>query len=300
MSTSLSQAAPASHPITAEDRMERIGQLTAKQQTDALLWLAGYAPTVFDAVAEAVEPCMGDGTDDPAPLLRHLRRRHRHLPQVRPRLAALRRHRPLRHRTPRPRPPPRPRLALPGRPYSQRPQATPARGASATRWGGGVPDGVGHWAIEYVRLLRHWHDAKVKHILGDLDGGLASDHGDSAGRRRGTEKKPPNRIARASAQKQMANRVFGVALWTHGSGGASVSPERDSWPVFGVCPVDQWKHRRAPAPPLPRSPAPPLPRAAAAASDAFAARLERTDLRATSPTVSAAGRSGQTGTHRKS
>jgi len=67
MRTSLSQVAPASHPITAEDRMERIGQLTAKQQTDALLWLAGYAPTVFDAVAEAVEPCMGDGTDDPAP-----------------------------------------------------------------------------------------------------------------------------------------------------------------------------------------------------------------------------------------
>ena len=67
MRTSLTQAAPASHPITAEDRMERIGQLTAKQQTDALLWLAGYAPTVFDAVAEAVEPCMGDGTDEPAP-----------------------------------------------------------------------------------------------------------------------------------------------------------------------------------------------------------------------------------------
>jgi hypothetical protein len=73
MGISLSQAAPASHPIpasrriTAEDRMERIGQLTAKQQTDALLWLAGYAPTVFDAVAEAVEPCAGDGTEDPAP-----------------------------------------------------------------------------------------------------------------------------------------------------------------------------------------------------------------------------------------
>jgi hypothetical protein len=73
MATSLSQAAPASHRIpasrriTAEDRMERIGQLTAKQQTDALLWLAGYAPTVFDAVAEAVEPCPGDSTEDPAP-----------------------------------------------------------------------------------------------------------------------------------------------------------------------------------------------------------------------------------------
>jgi len=85
MGTSLSQAAPASQRnqasdripagnripascrITDEDRMERIGQLTAKQQTDALLWLAGYAPAVFDAVAEAVEPCAGDGSEDPAP-----------------------------------------------------------------------------------------------------------------------------------------------------------------------------------------------------------------------------------------
>src|SRR5580692_4326993 len=67
MGTSLSQAAPASHRITAEDRMERIGQLTTKQQTDALIWLAGYAPSVFDAVAEAVEPCAGDGSEDPAP-----------------------------------------------------------------------------------------------------------------------------------------------------------------------------------------------------------------------------------------
>jgi hypothetical protein len=47
--------------------MERIGQLTTKQLTDALLWLAGYAPSVFDVVAEAVEPFPGDGTDDPAP-----------------------------------------------------------------------------------------------------------------------------------------------------------------------------------------------------------------------------------------
>jgi hypothetical protein len=67
MGTSLSQATAASHPITPEDRMERIGQLTAKQRTDALLWLAGYAPAVFDAVAEAVEPCPGDGSEDPAP-----------------------------------------------------------------------------------------------------------------------------------------------------------------------------------------------------------------------------------------
>jgi hypothetical protein len=71
MRTSLTQAAPASHQITAEDRMERIGQLTTRQQTDALLWLAGYAPSVFDAVAEAVAEAVesgpSDGTDDPAP-----------------------------------------------------------------------------------------------------------------------------------------------------------------------------------------------------------------------------------------
>jgi len=73
MGTSLTQAASASHRITAEtritaeDRMERIGQLTTKQLTDALLFLAGYAPATFDAIAEAVEPCAGDGTDDPAP-----------------------------------------------------------------------------------------------------------------------------------------------------------------------------------------------------------------------------------------
>jgi hypothetical protein len=68
MGPSLTQAAPASHRITGEDRMERIGQLTTKQLTDALLFLAGYAPPVFDAVAEAVEPCAGDGSEDPTPV----------------------------------------------------------------------------------------------------------------------------------------------------------------------------------------------------------------------------------------
>jgi hypothetical protein len=59
--------APAAHRITAEDRVERIGQLTTRQLTDALLWLAGYAPDVFDVVADAVEPFAGDGSEDPAP-----------------------------------------------------------------------------------------------------------------------------------------------------------------------------------------------------------------------------------------
>jgi hypothetical protein len=56
MGTSLSQAGPASYPITAEDRIERIGQLTTKQQTDALLWLAGADTT--DAQKQAAE--LGD------------------------------------------------------------------------------------------------------------------------------------------------------------------------------------------------------------------------------------------------
>jgi hypothetical protein len=68
MGHSLTDPAPATHRITAEDRLERIGQLTSKQCVDALLWLAGYAPAVFDAVAEAVEPCAGDGSDDPVPV----------------------------------------------------------------------------------------------------------------------------------------------------------------------------------------------------------------------------------------
>jgi hypothetical protein len=47
--------------------VERIGQLTTRQLTDALIWLAGYAPGVFDVVADAVEPFAGDGSEDPAP-----------------------------------------------------------------------------------------------------------------------------------------------------------------------------------------------------------------------------------------
>jgi hypothetical protein len=58
---------PGANRITAEDRVERIGQLTTRQLTDALLWLAGYAPDVFDVVADAVEPFAGDSSEDPAP-----------------------------------------------------------------------------------------------------------------------------------------------------------------------------------------------------------------------------------------
>ncbi len=67
MGLSLTQPARAPREITAEDRMERLGALTQQQCADALLWLAGYAPAVFDAVIDAVQPCPGDGSDDPAP-----------------------------------------------------------------------------------------------------------------------------------------------------------------------------------------------------------------------------------------
>jgi hypothetical protein len=64
----LTHPAPATHEITAEDRMERLGELTTAQLTDAMLWLSGYAPPIFDAVIAAVEPGPGDdGSNDPAP-----------------------------------------------------------------------------------------------------------------------------------------------------------------------------------------------------------------------------------------
>jgi hypothetical protein len=67
MGNSLSHPAPATHEITDQDRMERLAELTPAQRGDALLWLSGYAPDVFDAVLDAVEPFPDDGTDDPAP-----------------------------------------------------------------------------------------------------------------------------------------------------------------------------------------------------------------------------------------
>jgi len=67
MGHSLTQTDRPARRITAEDRMERLGQLTARQQTDALLWLAGYAPDIFDVVTDAVEPFPGDGGEDPEP-----------------------------------------------------------------------------------------------------------------------------------------------------------------------------------------------------------------------------------------
>lgn len=67
MGHSLPQHAQPARAITADDRMELLGQLTPRQQTDALLWLAGYAPDIFDAVTDAVQPFCSDGSNDPAP-----------------------------------------------------------------------------------------------------------------------------------------------------------------------------------------------------------------------------------------
>lgn len=87
MGHNLTRPARAARGITAEDGMEILGQLTPRQQTDALLWLAGYAPDVFNAVANAVQPCCGDGSDDPAPFCATCG--YRRVPQARPGLAAL-------------------------------------------------------------------------------------------------------------------------------------------------------------------------------------------------------------------
>ncbi len=67
MGPSLTQPVQAASKITPEDRMERLGALTQKQCADALLRLSGYAPAVFDAVIDAVQPWPGDGSDDPVP-----------------------------------------------------------------------------------------------------------------------------------------------------------------------------------------------------------------------------------------
>lgn len=43
--------------FSPQERVERLGATSAQQQTHALLFLSGYAPAIFDAVLDAVEPC---------------------------------------------------------------------------------------------------------------------------------------------------------------------------------------------------------------------------------------------------
>jgi hypothetical protein len=56
------------HDITGRQRLQRLGGFSARQVTDAMTWLAGYAPHAFDAALDAIEPCTGDGSDEPAPV----------------------------------------------------------------------------------------------------------------------------------------------------------------------------------------------------------------------------------------
>jgi hypothetical protein len=48
-------------------RIERLGEFSPQQLTEGMIFLSDYAPEVFDAVLDAVEPCVRDGSDEPAP-----------------------------------------------------------------------------------------------------------------------------------------------------------------------------------------------------------------------------------------
>jgi hypothetical protein len=58
------------HPGTAvldfspQERAERLTTLSPRRQTEALLFLSGYAPAVFDAALDAVEPCDETGAPE--------------------------------------------------------------------------------------------------------------------------------------------------------------------------------------------------------------------------------------------
>jgi hypothetical protein len=49
----------------ADERLTRLRALDADRMTEALTWLAGYSPTIFDATLAATEPCTDDDTPDP-------------------------------------------------------------------------------------------------------------------------------------------------------------------------------------------------------------------------------------------
>jgi hypothetical protein len=59
-----------SHPghvsleFSPQERVERLCAASPEQQAQALLFLSGYAPAVFDAVLDAVEPCDEDADPD--------------------------------------------------------------------------------------------------------------------------------------------------------------------------------------------------------------------------------------------
>jgi hypothetical protein len=53
-------AAPEFSPGEQVERIELLATLSARQQTEALRFLSGYAPAVFDAILDAVDPHKGD------------------------------------------------------------------------------------------------------------------------------------------------------------------------------------------------------------------------------------------------
>lgn len=70
MTTSLSNAPLSAHAIEARRRIERLSGFSPDQLTDGMMWLAGYAPEVFDAVLDTVdvEPVGADASHEPAPI----------------------------------------------------------------------------------------------------------------------------------------------------------------------------------------------------------------------------------------
>jgi hypothetical protein len=52
----------------AHKRLSRLAALDSDRMTEALSWLAGYSPAVFDATLNATEPCTDDDTPDPMPV----------------------------------------------------------------------------------------------------------------------------------------------------------------------------------------------------------------------------------------
>lgn len=67
MGLSLSEGGPVAHDAEGRQRLERLGGFSPEQLTEGLIWLSGYAPQAFDAMLDAVEPIVGDGSDEPAP-----------------------------------------------------------------------------------------------------------------------------------------------------------------------------------------------------------------------------------------
>jgi hypothetical protein len=67
MDTSVSNSGPSPLAVEARIRIERLSTFSSDQLTDGMMWLAGYAPEVFDAVLDAVEPFTFGGAEEPAP-----------------------------------------------------------------------------------------------------------------------------------------------------------------------------------------------------------------------------------------